>query len=403
MNRTDTDRTRIDVLDLLAALIAGRRFILGGTIVVCLAAAALSFTLEEEYEAVVQLLPPKEQKQGFGFADLLSDLPIPSLRLGEKGTPADIFIAILQSPTLRRQMVEHFDLRAKYDTDSIEDAIDALEKRTEIGKSEQGTIMISVLARDPQLAADMANQYVLFLDTTNIRLSQETAGARFGFISKLEAQENLKLDDELARLQTFQEEHNAISIEDQARATIRAASEMQSAAMELVIKRRSLLLSGFSPGHPEVKRLEKELLMRQEALVFIRDGSDVDLPARSATGQALLEGLFLEENLFLPLRRIPEVAHNYQNIEKDVLVQAALMKMLLEQKAEALIEKDNNTSTVQLLDKAQAPEKPSRPRRLLMVFIAGVLSFFSCTVYVLGAVYVRALADRWRSEFTGRV
>ena len=400
MNRTDTDRTTIDVLDLLAALIAGRRFIISGTIAVCIAAAGLSFTLEEEYEAVVQLLPPKEQKQGFGFADLLSDLPIPSLRLGEKGTPADIFVAILKSPTLRRQMVEHFDLLTRYETDSMEDAIDALEKNTEIGKSEQGTIMISVLARDPELAANMANQYVLYLDTTNIKLSQETATARFGFISLLESQEELKLDSELERLQAFQEEHNAISLEDQARATIRAASEMQSAAMELVIKRRSLLLSGFSKSHPEVKRLEKESDMRQEALAFLRDGPEAELGSRSGAG--LLEGLFLEENLFLPLRQIPEVAHNYQNIEKDVLVQAALMKLLLEQKAEALIEKDNNTSTIQVLDAAEPPEKPSRPRRLLMVFIAGVLSLFSCTVYVLGSVYFHALRERWRNEFSGR-
>jgi uncharacterized protein involved in exopolysaccharide biosynthesis len=402
MNRTDTDRTRIDVLDLLAALIAGRRLIIGGTLAVCIAAAGLSLVLEEEYQAVVQLLPPKEQKQGFGFADLLSDLPIPSLRLGEKGTPADIYVAILQSPTLRLQMVSYFSLMEKYETDSLEDAIDALANHTEIGKSEQGTIMISVLARDPQLAANMANQYVLYLDTTNIRLSQETAGARFKFISRLEAQEESKLETELGRLQSFQEEHNAISIEDQARATIRAASEMQSAAMELVIKRRSLLLSGFSAIHPDVLRLEKELLMRQEALVFIRDGSDAQLSPHSATGQALLEGLFLDENLFLPLRRIPEVAHNYQNIEKDVLVQAALMKMLLEQKAEALIEKDNATSTIQVLDVARAPEKPARPRRLLMVFIAGVLSLFSSIVYVLGSVYVGALRDRWQAEFAGR-
>ena len=403
MNRTETDRDRIDVLDLIAALLAGRRLVIGGTIAVCIAAAGLSFTLDEQYEAVVQLLPPKEQKQGFGFADLLADLPIPSLRLGEKGTPADIFVAILESPTLRRQMVKHFDLVIRYETDdSMEDAIDALEKHTEIGKSEKGTIMISVLARDPQLAADMANQYVRFLDTTNIRLSQANANERFAFISQLEAQESQKLEYELGRLQTFQEEHNAISIEDQARATIRAASDMQSAAMELVIKRRSLLLSGFSTAHPEVKRLEKESMMRQQALAFLRDGPDAELGTSSASGEAMLGRLFLEENLFLPLRHIPEVAHNYQNIEKNVLVQAALMKMLLEQKAEALIEKDNNSSTVQVLDEALPPEKPSRPQRLLMVFIAGVLSLFSSVVYVLGAVYVRALNDRWRREFAGR-
>lgn len=402
MNQNDTNRSSIDILDLLAALLAGRRLIIGATLIVSLATAGFSLLLEDEYEAVVQLLPPKEQKQGFGFADLLSDLPIPSLRLGEKGTPADIFVAILKSPTLRRRMVEHFDLMTEYETDSMEEAIEALEKQTEIGKSEQGTIMIHALARDPRLAADMANQYVVFLNETNIRLSQENARERSEFIEALELKEGEKLEAELARLQAFQEEHNAISIEDQARATIKAASEMQSAAMELVIKRRSLLLSGFSPSHPEVKRLEKELLMRQEALAFIRDGANVNLPPRSATGQALMEGLFLEESLFLPLRQIPEVAHNYQNIEKDVLVQAALMKLLLEQKAEALIETQNTASTVQMLDSAEVPEKPSRPRRLLMVFIAAVLSGFASTVYVLGNVYARSLGERWRSEYASR-
>lgn len=397
MNRTDADRTDIDLLDLLVALAAGWRLILAGTLAVCVAAAALSLVLPDEYEAQVQLLPPKEQKQGFGFADLLSELPIPSLRLGEKGTPADIYVAILKSPTIRRRMVDHFGLLARYGTDSMEEAIDVLERKTEVGKSEQGTIMIHVLAREPQLAAAMANEYVRFLDTTNIQLSQETASERYAFITELESREEVNLQDKLAQLQQFQEDYNAISIEEQARATIRTAAEMQAAAMELVIKRRSLLLSGFSADHPDVKRLEKESLMRQEALAFLRDGKEAQ-----SRRPGLLQGLFLEENLFLPLRQIPQVAHEYENIEKDVLVQAALLKMLLEQKAEALIERGNKTSTVQLLDAATVPEEPARPRRLLMVFIAGVLSLFTCTVYVLGAVYARSLRDRWRSEYAGR-
>ena len=399
MNRDATDRNRIDVLDLLAALIAGRRFIIAGTLAVSIAAGALSFLLEDEYQAVVQLLPPKESKQGFGFADLLSDLPIPSLRLGEKGTPADIFIAILKSPTIRRRMVDHFDLQAEYETDSLEDAIEALEKKTEIGKSEQGTIMISVMARRPDLAAAMANQYVGFLDTTNQQLSQETATERYGFISQLEAREDENLQKYMGNLQKFQEDHNAISLEDQARATIRTAAEMQLAAMELVIRKRSLLLSGFAETHPEVQRLDKEIQMRQEALAYLRDGGESDPEPGSSS--SLLGRVFLQENLFLPLRRIPELAQEYANIEKDVLVQGALMKMLLEQKAESLIEASNQTSTVQVLDVAIAPEKPARPRRLLVVFIAGLLSLFSSTVYVLGSVYVRALRERWAAEYSG--
>ena len=394
----ETQSNQVDLLDLLAALRAGIKLIIIGTLLVCAVAGIISLFLEEEYEGLVQLLPPKEQKKGFGFADLLADLPIPSLRLGEKGTPADIFVAILKSPTIRRQMVDRFDLKSRYETEnSMEGAIEGLEKKTEIGKSEQGTIMISVLDKDAQMAADMANQYVKILDATNQVLAQTTASERLDFISMLEGREGNKLETVMLRLQKFQEDHNAISLEDQARASIRAASEMQIAAMELVIKKLSLLRSGFSRNHPEVQKLEQEALMRQEALAFLRDG-DQEGSSRSLNSHN--QELFLQENLFLPLRRIPEVAQEYANIEKDVLVQSALMKLLLEQKAEAFIEASNTTSTVQVLDLATAAEKPSRPRRLLIVFITGVLSLFASIFYTLTAVYVRHLRDRWKMEYS---
>lgn len=392
-----TDR-EIDILDLLAALNAGKKLIIWGTLSICILTGLVGQLIEDEYEATVQLLPPKEQKEGFGFADLLAEMPIPSLRLGEKGTPADIFVAILKSPTMRRQLVEDFNLMDRYEAELTIDAIEALERKTEIGKSEEGTIMISVLDRDPVMAADIANRYVALLDSTNRYLSRDTALDRQEFIHLLEQRENVKLDSVMRFLQVFQEEHNAIAIEEQARAVIRASSDMQMAAMELAIEKLSLLRSGFAPSHPEVVRLEQEILARQEALALLRDG--VDESAAISDGTRSL-GASLKENLFLPLRKIPQVAQEYTNIAKDVIVQQALMKMLLEQKAEAFIEASNTTSTVQVLDAAVVAEEPARPRRLLMVFVAGVLSSFACIFYTLAAVYVRSLSQRWQAQYAG--
>lgn len=384
------NQSKIDILDLVAALNAGKRRIVGGTLIVCLVTAAITLLLPDEFEATVQLLPPKDQKKGFGFADLLADLPIPSLKLGEKGTPADIFIAILKSPTLRRRMVRNFNLMEEYDAELMTDAIDVLESKTDIGKSEEGTILISVFDEDPEKAMMMANRYVAMLDSTNQELSRETARERLGFIELLEDNEGIKLDSAMVRLQRFQEDHNAISITEQARAVIRASAEMQLAAMELEIEKQGLLRSGFSPRHPEVLRLEQESIMRQEGLKYLRDGEKRD------AGNASL--LHLEENLFLPLRQIPETAQRYANIEKDVIVQSALMKLLLEQKAEALIEQENIVSTIQVLDRATVPEKKARPQRLLIVFIAAVFSTFATTFYTLVATYVRDLVNRWNTE-----
>ena len=388
------EKKEVDILDLFSALHAARGLIVGGTLLVCVLAGALSFLIPKEYEATAQLLPPKEQKQGFGFSDLLSALPIPTLRLGEKGTPADIFIATLKSMHTRRSMVHTFSLKDRYGVETMTDAVETLAEKTVIDKSEEGTIVISVLDRDPQMAAQMANHYTVILDSTNKAIGQISARERMGFIQVLRIEGEARLDSVMGNLQEFQSEHNAISIEDQARAVIGAAAAMQTDAMELEIMRQGMIASGLDESHDRVKKLEREILLRQDAMTFLRDGLNADSRGMMRGPQALE----MEENLFLPLRDIPKVAQDYAILEKDVLVQKALMQLLLQQEAESLIESRNNTATVQVLDPAIPPEIKARPQRVLIVFIAGVLSLFASISYTLGAVYVRNLRQRWLAD-----
>ena len=146
-----------------------------------------------------------------------------------------------------------------------------------------------------------------------------------------------------------------------------------------------------------VKKLEREIFLRQDAMTFLRDGLNADSRGMMRGPQTLE----MEENLFLPLRDIPKVAQDYAILEKDVLVQKALMQLLLQQEAESLIESRNNTATVQVLDSAIPPEIKARPQRVLIVFVAGVLSLFASISYTLGAVYVRNLRQRWLAERAG--
>ena len=256
----NTQKKEIDIIDLLTALHAGRWLIIGGTLAICVLAGGLSFLLPKEYEATVQILPPQEEKQSFGFSSLLSSLPIPTLRLGERGTPADISLATIRSLTARRRMVEKFGLMQRYEARTLTDALEALANKTTADMTEEGMLAISVLDQDPQMAADMANYYIVLLDSTNKRFSHKTASERLSFIRGLLQEEDKKLEDKMKRLEEFQSEHNAIAIADQARAVILTATSMQTAAMELEIERQRLLQSGLGPNHDKVKRLEREIL-----------------------------------------------------------------------------------------------------------------------------------------------
>ncbi len=391
----NTPKKEIDIIDLLTALHAGRWLIIGGTLAICVLAGGLSFLLPKEYEATVQILPPREKKESFGFSSLLSSLPIPAFRLGERGTPSDISLATIRSLTARRRMVEKFGLMQRYEARTLTDAIEVLADKTTAAMTEEGMLGVSVLDKDPQMAADMANYYIVLLDSTNKRFSHKTASDRLDFTREILQEEDKRLDDKMKRLEEFQSEHNAISIEDQARAAILTATSMHTAAMELAIERQRLILSGLGPNHDKVKQLEREINLRQVTIAFLRDGLK---PADNTMLQNKALQLQLDENLFLPLNQIPGVAQEYANLEKDVLVQTSLLLVLLQQEAQSLIEAKDATSTVQILDPATPPEIKAKPQRLLIVFIAGLLSLIASVSYVLGAVYMRELQQRWRER-----
>ena len=391
----NTAKKEIDIIDLLTALYAGRWLIIGGTLAICVLAGGLSFLLPKEYEATVQILPPQEKKESFGFSSMLSSLPIPALRLGERGTPSDISLATIKSTTTRRRMVEKFGLMQRYEARTLTDAIETLADNTTADMTEEGMLAVSVLDEDPHMAADMANYYIVLLDSTNKRFSHNTASDRLDFIRGLLQEEDKKLEDKMKRLEQFQSEHNAISIADQARAAILTATSMNTAAMELVLERQRLILSGLGPNHDKVKQLEREILLRQGTIAFLRDGPR---PTDNGLLQNKALQLQLDENIFLPLNQIPGVAQEYATLEKDVLVQTSLLLVLQQQEAQALIEAKDFTSTVQVLDPATPPEIKAKPQRVLIVFLAGLLSLFASVSYVMGAVYMRGLQQRWRER-----
>lgn len=391
----NTPKKEIDIIDLLTALHAGRWLIIGGTLAICVLAGGLSFLLPKEYEATVQILPPQEKKQSFGFSSMLASLPIPALRLGERGTPSDISLATIGSATTRRRMVEKFGLMQRYEARILTDAIETLADNTTAAMTEEGMLAVSVIDKDPQMAADMANYYIALLDSTNKRFSHKTASERLNFIRGLLQEEDKKLEDKMKRLEEFQAEHNAISIADQARAAILTATSMNTAAMELALERQRLILSGLGPNHDKVKQLEREILLRQGTIAFLRDGLR---PTDNGLLQNKALQLQLDENIFLPLNQIPGVAQEYAMLEKDVLVQTSLLLVLQQQEAQALIEAKDFTSTVQILDPATPPEIKAKPQRVLIVFLAGLLSLIASVSYVLGAVYMRGLQQRWRER-----
>ena len=372
------EKRRFDLLDFLYITAREWRVIVGSFVIICSIAAVVSLLLPKWYEATTTMLPPKEQKRGQflgGFSEILAALPMPSLRLGEKGSPSDIFIGILKSDFVAGSVVDRYDLVKSYRVRNRERAIRALHRLTEARKTPEGMIKVTVLDRSPEIAAKMANAHIALLDSINQTLAIQSAQDKKDFIERQLVKYEIELREAQDSLQSFQQRQNAISITEQAAATIRAAAALQIQAMELNVELERLRRS-FGTEHPFVQKMQTQIELRQQQLEGLRSG------VSGSDGVA---------NLFLPLNEIPSVAMSYARLEMDVMVKASLKEFLLEQLLQTTIEESNRTSTVQIVDEALPPETKTKPKRTMIVALAGVFSLFLSFIYVSVRYYFAVL------------
>jgi len=380
------EKRHFDLLDFLYITAREWRIVLGSFVIVCAVAAVISLLMPKWYEATTTILPPQERKSGQflgGFSEILAALPMPSLRLGEKGSPSDIFIGILKSDAVAGEIIDRFDVMERYGFQSRERALRAMHRRIEVRKTPEGLIKVTVLDQSPQIAAEMSSIHVVLLDSTNQELAIQNAQDKRAFIGLQLVKYDAELLEAQDKLQAFQQEQNAISITEQAEATIKAAAQMQIQTMELQLELWNYQQS-LGVEHPFVKKMQTEIELRQRQLEALKSGDS------GADGV---------ENLFLPLNLIPSVAMNYARLETDVLVKTALKQFLLEQLLQTTIEESNRTSTVQVVDVAVPPELKAKPKRTMIVAIAGVLSLFLSFLYVSIRYYFTALKAEGGEEY----
>ena len=164
--------------------LAARWRLLAGVTAVCgLAALGGSFLVTKSYTARTTLIPPQSQQSSLA-ASLASLGSVGALAGAGVGglvkTPADQYVALLQSNRVRDAIIERFDLRTVYESKFQFEAREELARNTAIsvGKKD-GLITVLVEDHDPKRAAEMANRYVDEMAPWTLR---KTDPARMGTV-----------------------------------------------------------------------------------------------------------------------------------------------------------------------------------------------------------------------------
>jgi uncharacterized protein involved in exopolysaccharide biosynthesis len=356
----------VSLLEVAIPLVEHWKLLVLGPLAVGLAALGVASLIPPTYTAITTMLPPQQQQSAAG--SLLSSLGalggLAGLAGGASGlrTPADQYVALMQSATVSDRMVEQFDLLKEYDEKYRVDARRELAKNVHItvGKKD-GLISIEVDDKSPQRAAEMANRYVdeLRRMTDTIAVSEAQQRRKFFELQLRQTQEKLVQAQQALQASGFAQGALKAEPKSAAEAYARLRAEQTAAEVRLQTLRGSL-----SDNTPEVQQ-------QQSTVAALRSQvSRLEKPADAAGG--------------------PDYVGKYREFK----YQETLFDLFAKQYELARVDESREGGLIQVVDAAAPPERKSKPKRLLIALGAA----FASGILLVAVVLIRrswcaAIAD----------
>ena len=348
------------------------RFLVASFFLAAVIAAVFALLQPNWYKSTATFLPPKGSS---GLLDkvaggLSSTLKTFGIGMGSQST-AYSYLSILRSRRMGERIVEQFDLINVYGVseNSMEKALGLLEDNTSFEFDDNGRVVISVWDTDAERAANMANKYFTFLNDISTELNSAEARGNRQFIELQYTTVRDSLHRLEERMAAFQKRTNIISLEEQTKATIKAAGELYA---ELEKNRIALgvLEQALGSNDADVRALRIAVAEMEKRVPGMGDNE--------------LTGMLGDK-----VDDISAEGITYVRLYRDIEVLSKLQAFLLPMYQQSLIDERKQMEVLVQLDTAVPAEKKSRPRRSIIVLAAGL------SIFVLAAAFV-LLRERFR-------
>jgi uncharacterized protein involved in exopolysaccharide biosynthesis len=342
----------LSLLDIAIPLLEHWKLWILGSLAVGLAALGIAFLLTPIYTARTSFLPPQQQHSG--MASALASLGGLAGLAGVAGaikSPADQYVALMQSVSAEDRLIDQFKLMQVYESDYRFEARRELERNTRIaiGKKD-GLISVEVDDVSPQRAADLANAYVEELRRLTSVLAVSEAQQRRVFFEK----ELKDARDQLARaqqeLQASGFNVGALRAEPKAAAESYARLKAEITAAEV---RTQVLRGSLADSSPEVQRQLAQLSALRAQLARLEQTADAN------------------------------VGPDYLTKYREFKYRETLFELFARQYELARVDESREGALIQVVDTAVPPEYKSKPKRLFIAVAATMLSFLLLGMFIL--------------------
>jgi len=294
---------------------------------------------------------------------------------------------VLKSRTVAEDVIKALDLitilfeEPQDEPPTLQDAVRVLsEDMTEITDDKEGLISVAVEYKDPEIAADIANQYTRelqrFLSENTLSMAKRNRIFIENQLQKVKAE--LQAAEE--SMKTFQTDKKIVAMDAQTEASIKALAELKAQVTTKEVE-LGVLKQFATPTNPDVVRVEDQLRELRKQL-----------------GMLETKGANPEADAFPSLSEAPELGLQYIRLKRDALTQQTVFELLTQQLEVAKIDEAKEDIAFQVIDTAIPPEKRIKPKRTLIVMLAGVVSVFAGIFLVFFLEYVENMKKREEEE-----
>jgi len=362
----------INLIDLLYPIYKRRRFLAWFCVGIALAIGIISLVLPKTYKATAVILPQTSERSGSLTQSLtsafLEQFGVSGL-LSSESTPSAVFQAVLKSNELALDVLDRYDyfsiMGIKRD-DEKETAKGFAGQLSVTSSKTDNTITVNIQSPDPVFAADMANSYVRALDRYNQTNSYTSARYLREYIEKRINEADKEMDIAQQELRDFQEKNRAVSISDQAKATLEVLADME--AQRVAIEVEKAAKEKFYKGpHREIEQLEAQMEALQKNIDRLTYSEEAAVPVEMEKGRV---------EFYIPLSRIPALNFDESKLLLKVKAKTGVVTMLTTQLEQARLDEAKDIPTINYLEWADPPEKSVKPRIKMNIILGFIVSLF---------------------------
>jgi len=348
------------------------------TFIVAVVAIGVSLMLPNEFRSSANLMPANTPAigldlltKGSGLGGLAGNL------LRTRSSEFDRFLVLLQTHTVKKRVVDTFNLMEVYETAGNQfpllDAMKRLDANTNFETYDEGNMVIDVWDEDPMRAKEMADFYVQLINEYNIELSTKEASQFREFIGQKYEETLATVDSLQSRTMDFQREFGVIELNSQAGEFISALSAMTAQLYEAELKLK-LISENAQESNPLYQRQAQQVEAIRSTLSQMYNNTNPN-------------------DVILNYADLPEISTTYVRLMAEAEIQQEMLKFIIPIYENARMEEAKSIPGLVVVDEPYVAERKERPKRSLIVIGAFMSALLLMIVYYIARLIIHRNRD----------